>query len=78
MAEQQRGRGQLLAQAFPDLLERVRLAIQQAAVLLLGQGIGVAGVAEQLVEGGEVAGQGAERAQQLAPGRVALQVQVLQ
>ncbi|MNQ53727.1 hypothetical protein D3C85_677750 [compost metagenome] len=78
VAEQQRGRGQLLAQAFPDLLQRVWLAIQQAAVLLLGQGIGVAGVAEQLVEGGEVAGQGAERAQQLAPGRVALQVQVLQ
>ena len=57
MAEQQRGGGELLADALPDFTQRMRLAVQQAAVLLVGQGIGIAGIAEQLVEGGQVAGQ---------------------
>ena len=57
VAEQQRGRGELLADALPDFTQRMWLAVQQAAVLLVGQGVGIAGVAEQLVEGGQVAGQ---------------------
>ena len=70
--------GYLTSDTLDDLAQRMRFAIQQAAVLLIGQGVGVAGVAEQQVEAGEVAGQGAERAQQAAPGWVALQVQVVE
>ena len=76
MAEQQRGRCQLRAQANPHILEVARRAVEQAAVGGVGQSVGVAGIAEQTVEGAEVGGQCPQRAQQTAPGRVALDAQV--
>ena len=78
MAEQQRGRRQLRAQAHPHILEVAWRAVEQAAVGGVGQGVGVAGVAEQAVEGAEVGRQCAQRAQQAAPGRVALDAQVFE
>ncbi|MNF02723.1 hypothetical protein D3C80_2019170 [compost metagenome] len=60
MAEQQRGGGQLRAQACPHILEVARRTIQQAAVGGIGQGVGVAGIAEQAVEGAEVGRQCAQ------------------
>ncbi|MCY1250323.1 hypothetical protein D3C81_1032890 [compost metagenome] len=54
MAEQQRGRRQLRAQAKPHVLEAARRTVEQAAVGGVGQGVGVTGIAEQAVEGAEV------------------------
>ncbi|MNC80762.1 hypothetical protein D3C87_2022040 [compost metagenome] len=62
----------MLAQAAPDVRQVAWRAVQQATVTGIGEGIGVAGIAEQVVEGGEVGGQGAQRAQQGTPGRVVL------
>ncbi|MNG21480.1 hypothetical protein D3C84_1058510 [compost metagenome] len=54
MAEQQGGGRQLRAQANPDILEVAWRAVEQAAVGGVGQGVGVAGIAEQAVEGSQV------------------------
>jgi len=62
----------------PDLAQGMRLAVGQAAVLLAHQRIRVAGTGQLPLHGREVAGQGAQRAQQAAPGRVALDSQMLE
>ncbi|MNK93077.1 hypothetical protein D3C87_1132220 [compost metagenome] len=76
MTEQQRRWRQLRAQAHPDIFEVARRTVEQAAVGRVGQGVGVARVAEQTVEGAEVGRQCAQRTQQSAPRRVALDAQV--
>ncbi|MNS92549.1 hypothetical protein D3C72_1266910 [compost metagenome] len=78
MTEQQRGRCQLRAQANPHVLEVAGRTVEQAAVGGVGQGVGVAGIAEQAVEGAEVGRQCPQRTQQAAPGRVALDAQVFE
>jgi len=78
VSEQQRRRRELGAQARPHFFEVARRAVQQVAVGGVGQGVGVARVAEQAVKGGQVGRQGAQRTQQAAPGRVALDAQVFQ
>ncbi|MNE29774.1 hypothetical protein D3C80_1232650 [compost metagenome] len=78
VAEQQRGGGELLAQTLPDLAQAVRVTVVQGAVLLLGQRLRIARRTEQLLEGAEVAGQCAQRAQQAAPLRVVLRLQVVE
>ncbi|MNN32579.1 hypothetical protein D3C81_1463020 [compost metagenome] len=54
VAEQQRGRRQLGAQAAPDILQRAWRTVQQAAVTGIGQAVRVAGGAQQAVQGGKV------------------------
>ncbi len=78
VAEQQGRRRQLQADAVERLAQRLRLAIQQAAVLRAFQRGGIAGTGELALQGGEVARQRTQRAQQAAPGRVVLLAQVLQ
>lgn len=78
MAEQQRGRRHLRAQARPHFLEVARGAVQQVAVGGVRQAVGVAGVAQQAIQRGQVGREGTQRAQQAAPGRVALDAQVFQ
>ncbi|MCY1283767.1 hypothetical protein D9M68_367050 [compost metagenome] len=78
VAEQQRGRRQLQADAFHGVPPAARRAVQQAGVLLLGQRVGVVGAGQLALQGGEVAGQRAQGTQQVAPGRVVLGAQVLQ
>ncbi|MCY1416729.1 hypothetical protein D9M71_322450 [compost metagenome] len=63
VAEQQRGRCQLLAQAAPDVLEVTRRTVEQAAVAGIGEVVGVAGVAEQAVKSRQVRRQCAQRTQ---------------
>ena len=57
VAEDQRRWRQMLAQARPDILEVTRRTVQQAAVGGIGQGVGVACIAQQAVEGAQVGGQ---------------------
>src|SRR5690606_41201415 len=76
MAEYQAGRRNVLTQALEGLPGGLWRAIEQAAVLLVGQGVRVAGAGQLALEGGEVAGQGADGTQQAAPGRVLLLVQI--
>ncbi|MNQ68952.1 hypothetical protein D3C85_835250 [compost metagenome] len=78
MTEQQRCRRQLRTQAYPDVLEVARRTVEQTAVGGVGEGVWVAGVAEQTVEGAEVSRQRPQRTQQTAPGRVALDAQVFE
>ena len=78
VAEQQRGRGELLAQALEGVLQAARRAVEQGAVLFVGDGVRVARPGQLAVQRGEVGGQGAERAQQALPGRVALLAQVFE
>ncbi|MCY1417103.1 hypothetical protein D9M71_326230 [compost metagenome] len=78
MAEQQRGRRQLGAQARPHILQRAWRAVEQAAVAGVGQAVRIAGSTEQAVQRRQVGSQRPQRAQQAAPGRVVLHAQVFQ
>ncbi|MNV47193.1 hypothetical protein D3C71_1390520 [compost metagenome] len=57
MAEQQRSRCELSAQARPHVLQRVWRAVEQAAVAGVGQAIRVAGGTEQAVQRCQVGGE---------------------
>ncbi|MNF98268.1 hypothetical protein D3C84_811230 [compost metagenome] len=68
----------MLTQAVPDIRQVARRTVEQATVAGIGEVVGVACITEQTVEGCQVGGQGPQRAQQPAPGRVALHAQVFQ
>ena len=78
VAKQQRGGRQLQADTVAGIAQRLRLAIQQAAVLLAFQGVGIARAGQLALHRREVARQGAQRTQQTAPGRVVLLAQVIE